>query len=237
MSKRKSNAVRPPVNGVVLPMKGRRQVQYRNVGQRGVVDPVASDATSSSNAFTLALDSGGNGVFGMVFAPRGLSGVNAAGTTNVSITTPHLPWLLSTSRNFLEYRVSRATLVVVGNVGSTSSGTVAVQTTTDTIDVLTPSAPGMGDLIAGGTSFALADLASSNKRIPMRVDSTWKRSTGVTSQLIAGNIVANATADELAFTAFILRVAGGPASSSGCLTTYIEYDVEFRGVASASFNA
>ncbi len=217
-------------------MKNRRQVQYRNVGQRGVTDPVASDASASSAATILSTDSSGNGTIGFVLAPKGVVGVNAAGTASATIAAPHMPWLYNTSKNFLEYRVTRATLVVVGNVGSTVSGTVAVMSTTDMIDIISTPVPGMGDLIVGGTSFALADLAMNNKRIPLRVDAMWKKVTSVTSQIIASNIITNASIDDICFSGYIVRVAGGPVSSGGVLTTYVEYDVEFRGVASTTFN-
>lgn len=235
MSKRSRKAVRPPINGVVVPQKNRRMVQYRNVGQRGVVDPACADASSSAAPLTLNTDASGNGTYSMVFAPRGLNGVNPAGTANIVLSAPHLPWLYNVARNFLEYRVTRAHLIIVGNVGSTATGTVGVFTTTDMIDVFAPGTVNLGDVAVGGTTFALADLANNNKRIPMRIDSSWKKSTSVVSQLIAGNVLPNSSIDDLSFTGFIIRCSGGVASA-GVLSAYIDYDVEFRGVAGTVTN-
>lgn len=216
-------------------MKNRRVVQYKNVGHRGVVDPVATDVTVTQDPVGITTDGTGNVAGGIALAPRGLTGVNTAGVGGIVYAKPHLPWLYNTSNNFLEYRVTRAHLVVVGNVGSTVTGQVSVVSSPDMIDSLASPAPGLGAQIIGGTSFPLADLASNNRRIPLRIDTSWKKVTSLTAYLSGTTIINNASADDLGFTGFVYRVVNAPVSTN-VLFFYLDYDVEFRGVASTNFN-
>lgn len=234
MAKKKSKqGVRPPINGVVLPQPGRKTVQFRNVGLRSVVDPIALDVTSSANPYSVSTGSGGavNGNF--TLSPLGVSGVTPAGASS-SVMPAHLPWLHSTAINFLEFRVTRAVLNVVGNVGSTATGTVVLASSPDYIDSAVP-ASAVGTLVVGGTSFPLADLATSNRKIPLRISSVWKNVSAVSSVVIGGTVVSNSTVDDLMFTGFQYSVFGGPNSTS-VMSFFLEYDVEFRGVSIAGFN-
>jgi len=234
MPKKNKAGAKPPLNGSVVPTKNRNVVNYRNVGAKSVSDPVCGDIATVRTPFTVV--TGGSGSTSGHFALSPV-GVNSLSTSNVLTTLEpaHLPWMSSTGQNFLNYRVSKATLIVVGSVGSTATGQMAVVSSPDFVDTAIPPSA-FGDYIVGGTTFALSDLASNNRRVPMRFDSSWKKITNRSTTVIGGVIVDNSSVDDLIFTSFAYSVTGGPNTTSIC-SFFVEYDIEFKGVVSIGLNA
>lgn len=230
MAKNKNKqGVKPPLNGSTIPSKNRNMVNYRNVGAKSVCDPVCADSIASRTPFFVTTSGSGNASGHFAFAPLG---INSLSTTNTiaALEPVHLPWLNSTGSNFLMYRVSRATLVVVGNVGSTASGQIAILSSVDFVDTALNTGS-FGDYVVGGTSFAIADLANNNRRVPLRIDSSWKKITSRSTTVVGGVVVDNSSVDDLIFTSFSYAIQGAPSTTNVC-TFYVEYDVEFKGVVS-----
>lgn len=168
----------------------------------------------------------------MVLAPVGLDGLNNGTGAIETIEKPHLPWLWKTAPNFMEYRVTRASLVVVGLQGSTATGQMTVVSSTDFADI---GPTNLGTNAVGGTGFALADLANKNKVVPLRCDTSWKKVSSLTAMVLGNVRVSLSSCDDLLFTTFSYVIAGAP--SGDVVTFYIDYDVEFRGPISAADNA
>lgn len=237
MTKRNQNnkGVRPPLNGSVLPSPRKTLVQYRNVGARSVVDPIVGALSSVSRTpYMASTSSTGISAGKFILSPLGVNGIKTDGTT-ATLEPPHLPWLSSTAANFLSYRVTRAVLVVVGNQSAQATGQMSIASSPDCVDVLT-AVTSVGDLVTGGVQFPIADLATGNRRIPLRIDSTWKKVSSRATVVVSGNVVQNASMDDLVFTGFQWSVTGGPVSVDLC-SFFVEYDVEFKGVAGIGLNA
>jgi hypothetical protein len=230
----KKMAVRPPLNGTVVPRAKSNVVQYKNVGARAVVDPVCNDVSSSRAPATISTSAGGTAGGRFACGSQKLSGVNTAGAA-IQLQAAHLPWLTSASSNFSMYRISKASLIIVGVSGTTSQGSISIMSSPDFVDT-DLAAPTVGDLIVGGSQVSLSSLSNANKKIPLRIDSSWKKVSIQTSYLSGTTIVNNASVDDLIFTGFAYSVVGGPASTN-VVQFYVEYDVEFKGVISGFQNA
>lgn len=209
---------------------------------RNVRDIVCDDATQNPPISTqVATDANGNWTSQIAFAPLGVS--YSTFTTNgtvVSVGTgllsPRLPWLYNTSRNFERYRVTRAVLIFVGNVGSTSVGRLIMDSTTDYADAGTGVTIGTS---AGGKVFDLASSASKELRFNMDVDTTWKKVSSYTALKPGGanTLLQINSANDLLFSVGVLGVIGGPASVPQAGNFCIEYDVEFRDPITWTANA
>lgn len=210
---------------------------------RNVRDPITTNALSASPAmFSATTNSLGAWSNQFILAPLGVNGVvivsAAAGSPSTfqsaSIFSPLLPWLYNTSRNFERYRVTRAVLIFVSNVGSTTTGQLMMDTTTDSQDLTTPATASTS---SGGKVFDLATASSKELRFQCDVDSSWKKvsnqtyATYNTNTLSIGNSV-----NDLLFTCPVLAINGGPASTA-VGNFYVEYDVQFRDPISFAANA
>lgn len=204
---------------------------------RGIRDVIVSNAASSTPAvFPMNTDSSGNYAGSLTLCPLGFSGLtfnvptpNTAGTQIVpsitGIVSPYLPWLFNQSRGFERYRVTRCVLVWVSNVGSTVTGRIMLDSSTDYADVV--SATGISTS-TGGKTFDLASGATKEFRFPTDVDTSWKKVSSAT-QLVttAGLVFPVSTVNDLAFTTVFVNIAGGPASTNAG-SLFVEYDVEFK---------
>lgn len=190
---------------------------------------------NSSASFDLTTTSSGTIDQQTPLAPLGVSGpqlVSAASGSAVTINTasiesPHLPWLYNTARNFERYRVTRANLVFVGNVGSTSTGRIIMDSTTDYADMLTTSTIAN---TSGGKGWALASAANKDLRFQMDIDNSWKRVSAYTHNTIAaatGYLDIMSSVNDLLFSCLVIVVTGA-AASTNIGTVFIEYDVEFK---------
>lgn len=232
---------RAPRYGSLLPNPtnySQRQRQYRNSGFRNITDPVVVDATSTTSALA-AVSTAANGTGSINFSlnSSGIYGTNAGNTAIAVAETPHLAWLTQTTVNFEEYRVTRATLVVIGNnVGSTTLGEVSVSSSTNYVDYAGVTGATSQSLI-GARAFSLSALASNNKRVALDIDTSWKKVSPRTISYVNSLPVAVASADDLIFSNVFVVVIGGPASTTNLLNFYVEYDCELRRPASRVFNA
>lgn len=226
-----------PRAGSILPQRNRRKVSYKVTGYRSVVDPVLVDATSLSPSLVAANTNGVGATAGAAaLNTLGLQATSSgAAPSNVTVDTPHLPWLYSTARNFEEFRVTRAVLTVVGlQLGSTTQGTMSLMSSTDYVDAAI-AAPTVGGLITGGAQFQLADLANRNYNMPLDVDTAWKKVSKVASLVSGTTILPVSSFDDLCFSNFTYAISNGPISVPVC-TFYVTYDVEFRRPVSFTIN-
>lgn len=211
---------------------------------RGIRDIILNDARGTTVS-TLNTTSGGNASINGAFVPMALTVPQSVsgGTSGTydTVVYPRCNWLTSTAKNFQSYRLTRAVLIFVGNAGSTNSGTVNMMASRDFADVTT----GIQTAYVVGRDAKSFDLASSSTkelRLPMPVDTSWKK---VTSELaILGNngysgtqysVVPCNTVNDLIATSFGILVVGGPASTN-IGNAFIEYDIEFRDPVAIAVN-
>nr|QJD14919.1 coat protein [Actinidia yellowing virus 2] len=199
----------------------------------GIVTTSASGNTSGSYAL----------------CPIGLTGVKTvtAGTVTIggtgNISSPPLRGLFNKAVDFQWYRVTRAKLVFVGNVGSTTTGSLILCGYTSPMDV------SVGTSIATTSSrstktFDLASSAGKELSVPVPVDSSWKKVSSILST--SGNaapffggsdtFVNVATVEDLCFGSVSYSVIGAPAAAALIGSLYLDYDVEFKGVIDSNVN-
>lgn len=205
---------------------------------RGIRDPLVSNATSlTPTVYTMNTDGAGAFSGSICLSPLGISGLvfsvpnpNTAGTAIVpSIITmfsPFLPWLYNQAKGFEQYRVTRATAIWVSNLGSTTTGRLMLDSSTDYSDAVT--ANGISTS-TGGKVFDLASGASREFRFQMDVDSSWKKVSGATSLVTTpSNIVCPVNSiNDLSFSTVFVTITGGP-NSTNCGSMFVDYDVEFK---------
>lgn len=221
---------RPPRQGAVLPSRNNRQ--YGISRFTSVVDPVVTNTYANPPTMaTIKSEPGGFAYLNVTLTARGLNAYSTTAAGQVAVTGSHLPWMASTCRNFGSYRISRASLVLAGSIGSTTPGKVAVHVSKDFEDVTTTysiAAP-------GGTMFDLASLATRNKVIPLRVNTEWKKVTDITTVSVGGVVTVINSANDLVIGTYVVVVAGAPPSTD-LMDMYIEYDVEFANPMSVGLN-
>jgi len=239
MSKNNKNSVKKG--------QGPRKINHVFVGCRDVI--IGGNAATSQQPATAFTNSAGS--FGQVWplCPLGLttavytSSAYTIGTPG-NVSPPILRGLYNRAVTFQWYRITRAKLVFVGNVGSTSTGTLTLAGYTDPIDV---AAPTTIPTVSNSTATKVFDLASSSTKelsISIPIDSAWKKVSSILlepagASPFSGNsttmlVPVNSVAD-LCFGAISVAVAGGPASAA-VGNMYIDYDVEFKGVIDLSLN-
>lgn len=210
------------------------------------------DATSN-NVLSVSVASGSTSVTGSVlFNPLGLQAcpITVSGSSVVigaplTVNSPPLKWMYTTSANFGKYRVTRASLVFVGNQGSTMTGTMVVAAFKDVLDAgIVPQ-----NAYAVGPNCKTFDIASSSTkeiRIPVPIDTSWKKVTkalnsGLASpfQNIATNVlISENSVNDICFGAFSFNAFGTPNLSQGYSlgTFFLDYDVEFGDPESIALN-
>lgn len=199
--------------------------------------PVTSNAGGAGNGATVLTSMG----LTSVVLTSGNFSVPSTGVYNV--LRPALRGMYNRASDFQWYRVTRAKLIFVGNVGSTATGTITLAAYTDPSDVeLNTNAP----FISGANTrvFDIANAANKELSVPVPVDSSWKKVTSVLAS--PGNAYPYAAADatsfvpvntvcDLSFGAVQWTCANAGASVSlGNL--YLEYDVEYKAPIDASVN-
>lgn len=220
---------------------------HRFVGCRDAVMLGGTGSSPGTNPLVLVTNSSGATSGSSCFAPLGLtavrvvSGVVTIGGTG-NVTAPLLRGLYNRAVDFQMYRVTRAKLVFVGNVGSTSTGILTLCGYTSAYDVANTT----GVAQISGANTRVFDLASSSSKelsVPVPVDTSWKKvssilsTAGVSPPMFgqSDSIVPAATVDDLAFCSISYAVSNGGASSTvGYL--FLDYDVEFKGVIDAGVN-
>lgn len=199
----------------------------------------------TNTALAVTSTNAGTGNNAWTFSPLGLTSVTLAGGvfsqgTTGNIVGPSLRSLYNRSLDFQWYRVTRAKVVFVGNVGSTVTGSLTMAAYTDPSDVgqITYQAFISGP---GTRSFDMASAATKEFSVPVPVDSSWKRVSSILT--VPGNVypytaaaadcfsVVNSVAD-LCFGAFTYYLtgytSGGVATASNVGQFYLDYDVEFK---------
>lgn len=215
---------------------------------RRIRDPIVSDATNgaSPSAFALSTDSSGNASTSIVLSPFGVRAVQVLAGSGATTTFTDsnyfpavMPWLYNQARNFERYRVLNATLILIGNVGSSATGRVVVDSSTDVADNLSPITIGTS---TGGKVFDLANLSSKEYRFSLDVDSGWKKCSSRTAGFSSDStkFLPINTVNDLVFSnAYIAIVSGstgGTPSAFTALNFAIEYDVEFKDPISYGVN-
>lgn len=212
---------------------------------RGVRDIILNDSRGTTVSTLTTTASGSATINGAVLpsfltVPQSVAG-GTAGTKD-TVLLARLNWFSSTAKNFQSFRITRATLIFVSNVGSTSSGTVNMFASRDYMDIVSPLQTAY---VAGKDtkSFDLASASFKEQRMQVPVDPAWKKVTSVLSVL--GNdgfngtqysiVPVNSINDLIAF-GFSIQVVGAPASTN-VGNAFIEYDVEFRDPVVLALNA
>lgn len=212
---------------------------------KGVRDTLCENAAAGTLVPSGILTNSSGGSFtSTVLAPNTLIGCRvSSGTVSEEVVlTPALPWLYRTAVNFSSYRITRATLVFVGNVGSTTPGFVAMKGYADPADSF-PTLTRANAIGANVKSFNLAESAGKEQRLALPVDSRWKKNTSYLSKLSStypfigsGGILNFSTIADASFVSFAIMSVGCPATTTiGEL--YLEYDVEFKDPISLGTNA
>lgn len=157
--------------------------------------------------------------------------------TQAYVINPGLKWLANTAINFGAYRITRATLVFVGSVGTTYTGQLIVAGFRDVMDanVVPQVAYAVGK---GAKVFDIASSGSKELKLALPVDSAWKKVSAVLSTAASvipfnGNtnqLVNVNTVNDLCFAAFSAQVVGAPLLSAANTvgTFFLDYDVEFK---------
>jgi hypothetical protein len=211
---------------------------------RGVRDIMLNDARAAAVTPLMTSASGVVSTIGAIVpmaltVPQSISG-GVSGSYD-TVLYGRNAWLSNTARNFQSYRITRATLIFVGSVGSNATGTLNMFASRDYADA----AAGIQTAYVVGRdskSFDLASSAGKELKLPMPVDTSWKKITGELAVLgnvgFAGSaysVVQLNTINDLVATSFAVQVVGGPASTNvGAL--YLDYDVEFRDPINITMN-
>lgn len=228
----------------IMKQKQVAKKQRRSVMHFQMRENLFTDATTSS-VLTVSTSGSGGAAGALCLTPQGLrtpvlaTGVFGALTT---VDPPHLKWLFSQSDNFGSYRVTRASLKIVGNVGSTATGTIGVMGFKDPAD---SSATIQLANVQGqyAKSFDIGSLANKEQSLSLPVDSTWKKVSSVLalpgqSQPFTGTnamLVNVNSLGDLSFTSFSWIVVGGPATANICQFA-LDYEVEFREAEAVATN-
>jgi len=188
---------------------------YRGVRDNIVVDSRASTLQSTPFA--------ANTTTGFTLSPLGIGGTSTGSSAVVTLVeNPHMPWLYTTSKNFEMYRVLNARLVVVANSSTTTTGNFGVVSSPDYSDT------GGVSVATVGTAYPMSGLANKDVRIPLRIDSSWKKVSYITNQVVyyssSTYIVAVNSVNDITFGSVTITVN----STAGLGLVYIEYDIEFK---------
>lgn len=197
---------------------------------RGIKEAIVTDGSSPAPGAAPLV-----GTVKFLLAPMGIVGVKIASGPVFSLSrifTPPMKWLWATSSNFKEYRITRATLVVVGGVASTAVGNFNVTSSKDYHDIFSQTVPSFA---TGPAGTSVASLASKDARFPLSVDSRWKIVSSLTATLGSGTdtFIPTHTIEDLSFCSFALSNN----SSVDLGVAYVDYDVEFRGPVNPLLNS
>jgi hypothetical protein len=212
---------------------------------KGIRDVLCKDAISNSVYNMITNPSGQvSGSFALsplgVYSPTLLAGVYINPTV---IDPPHLKWLTETCQNFGMYRITRATLCYVSSVGTNVTGTLLVTGFRDVSDVQLPTQAAYQN---GRHAYAhsVAEAGSKEIRMPLPVDSSWRKTTFTTALPANTNLPWSgtntqlayiATIDDLCFSSFSYLVQNGPISAN-IGNFFLDYDVEFGDPESFTLN-
>jgi hypothetical protein len=218
MNKNKSNP-----SGQVLHINRNRTKQSSNHRFTNVREMLCVDASVGSPA-PIPLAASTTKEF--TICPFGIGGITS-GFVLGSWEAPHLVWFLNTARNFSQYRIVRASLVIVGNVPSTATGNFSVFSSPDAGDGSNTSfattAPGVG----------IATLATRDYKVPLNIDSSWKKVTGTTMANV-GSVWAPLN-NVNSLSSGMIAISNNGTTALGI--AYLDYDVEFKGQINLVLNA
>lgn len=210
---------------------------YRNVRELLVTDATVLNSPPLNASYPAAA----TGYVSTQLSPMGLQGVQFSTSslpTTTVVSSPRMPFLYRTGTNFEEYRVTRATLIVTGYVGSTATGRFSVFSSTDYSDG-SSTASTLNANVVGGRTYDVASLATREARIPINVSSEWKKVSATTTLVTSGGLALPvSTANDLIFS-FLALSWNGTANTTAmdqlfCLS--VEYDVEFRKPVASTLN-
>lgn len=150
------------------------------------------------------------------------------------VLSPCLRWFSNQSQNFNKFRILRATLVVVGAMGSDLRGRLSIQGFNDSSDV-----GAIYSFLQGpnGRMIDLASLSTREARIELPVNTDWKKVTkrlmqvgGDEPYIKPGNrcLVPINSANDLLVTGFGYLISGCNVEERVC-DFFLEYEVEFHG--------
>jgi len=221
----------PPRQGSVVPVRNQR-TNFGVAFYSRVTDPIVNSVYSNPLVMSsVTTNASGDASTHISLSPQGVTAWNTTTSAKVQVESPQLPWLYNASRNFARYRILRANVILVSNVGTTSPGNISIKSTSDYSDAGVE----IAQTLTGGNEFSLASIASRNKSVALQVDTAWKKVTSETTRLLSTGLVSLNTVNDLAFSNISLRVAGGPVSTI-VANMYIEYDVEFANPVAVAYN-
>jgi hypothetical protein len=220
--------------------KIREEIVYGSGGLPGtsVVNTIIpANATSSNYQFALC-------PVGLTSAVLS-SGAFVNGTAG-NIDPPHLRKLFNLAVDFRYYRVLSGKLIWTPSVGSNQTGLIVLSSSRDPGD----SSFAAQAAYSSGPNYKTVNLSAVNKEvsIPLDVDSTWKKVSGVLScpggtapfqGTTTGSALVNTNSvSDVCFSSVSVNIINATTSSAqvnyGLLA--VEYDVEFKGVIDAAVN-
>lgn len=199
---------------------------------RGIREMVCVDASVATPA---PANPAASGTLSVLISPLGVKAVKVASGPTVSTVPdfiPTLKWLYATSVNFREYRITRAKLVVVGNVASTATGNFNVTSSRDILDIYGTNTPSYS---TGPAGVSVASLATRDASFSLNIDSSWKVVSPNTVQVLSDNatFINVHNVGDLAVGAY--SISNNSNVPLGIL--YMDYDVEFRGPINPTLNS
>lgn len=223
---------------------------HKYVNCRDTINTIGAYYPAVSQTAPLPTNSNGAGTLFAPLAPMGLGVATLSTTAGVggsyapgNVFAPVLRGLFNKAVDFQWYRVTRAKLVFVSNLASTTTGNIVLAGYTDPADVYQTTTNSTISTPSTRT-FNLASSAVKELSVPIPVDSSWKRCDGMLSTLgnyspyVGGNnmIVPVTTANAVCFGAVSVYWYGSTASQTSIGSLYIDYDVEFRSPIDAGVN-
>lgn len=217
-------------------------------GCRDVIVNGSSGVPTSTPAY-VTTTSGGAYAYSWCLAPLGL-GAAVYGSSAYqqavagNVASPYLRGLYNRALDFQWYRVTRAKLVFVGQVGSTSTGSITLSGYSDPSDASLVTNINNVSLGSSTKAFDLASASTKELSVSIPVDTTWKKVSWTLSEPAGiapytgssvGVIVPVSTVGDLSFGAVSVSVVGAAATVS-LGTLYIDYDVEFKGPIDSAVN-
>lgn len=227
----------------------RPQVNHAFKSCRDAIQPNTPGSSPGSAGLNIVIATAGTPAnYAGVLTPVGLTSTQLGASsytkgTSGNVLPPSLRGLFTRAVGFQWYRVTRAKLVFVGSVGSTSAGSIVLAGYSDPADVMNIT---YSPFLSGPNTktFDLASSSSKELSVPIPVDSSWKK---VSSQLSLpgdvypfnasgpGVLVPVNTVSDLAFGAWTVY-AYGVTTAGQIGSVFIDYDVEFKLPVDGSVN-
>lgn len=209
----------------------------KTVSHTRIRDILVGDVASPTGALALL----GSGGINITLSPNGIGSYQpVCSATGVECTynyhqvaNAYLPWLKQMSAGYGQYRVTSATLIIIGSTGSTAGGRLTVASSPNCADLaqtITPAAA----IGSGAKAMDIAQIASKEIRVPLNIDTSWKsvsfRTNMLLNDMAAKQVcVSIRSIDDIAFTNIAVITTGYTGANQDVVANFaLEYTVDFK---------